>query len=261
MTTCCTWRYSTTRCESLRLLLPHARDIAATTALSAAVSTGNTTAARLLLDAGADPSQLLDAGLLGESHEQEPPVPPLFAAVALAAGPELTGLLLEHGADPDGPGPGGRTPYQLAVRTGQDEVAELLAQHGAGTTLSPADALLAACRHADRAGATALLAADPDLIRQLTAGDYQALAGAADHGATEAVRLMLDLGFPPGARSYSGRRRYRAAPGGRRRQHRYHPAAAGTRRGHRGPRHHLGQYPAGMGHRRQRPAAWSHTGP
>ena len=187
--------------ESLRLLLPHARDIAATTALSAAVSTGDTTAARLLLDAGADPNRLLDAGLLGESHEHEPPVPPLFAAVALAAGPELAGLLLEHGADPERPGPGGRTPYQLAARTGQDEVAELLARHGAGTTLSPADALLAACRHADRAGATALLAADPDLIRQLTAGDYQALAGAADHGATEAVRLMLDLGFPPGARS------------------------------------------------------------
>jgi ankyrin repeat protein len=187
--------------ESLRLLLPHARDIAATAALSAPISTGDTTAARLLLDAGADPNRLLDAGLLGESHEQEPPVSPLSAAVALAAGPELTGLLLEHGADPNRPGPGGRTPYQQAARTGQDEVAELLAQHGAGTTLSPADALLAACRQADRAGATALLAADPDLVRQLTTDDYLALAGAADHGATEAVRLMLDLGFPISVRS------------------------------------------------------------
>ena len=187
--------------ESLRLLLPHARDVAATTALSAPVSTGDVTAARLLLAAGADPNRLLDAGLLGESHEQEPPVPPLSAAVALGAGPELTGLLLEHGADPNMPGPDGRTPYQQAARTGQDEVAEQLARHGAGTTLSPADALLAACRHADRAAATALLAADQDLVRRLTADDHQALAGAADHGATEAVRLMLDLGFPPGARS------------------------------------------------------------
>ena len=187
--------------ESLRLLLPHAPDIAATTALSAPISTGDITATRLLLDAGADPNRLLDAGLLGESHEQEPPVPPLSAAVTLAAGPELTGLLLEHGADPNTPGPDGRTPYQQAVRTGQDEVAELLARHGAGTTLSAADALLAACRHADRAAATALLAADPDLAGQLTADDYQALAAAADHGATEAVRLMLDLGFPPGTRS------------------------------------------------------------
>ncbi len=99
------------------------------------------------------------------------------------------------------PGRDGRTPYQQAVRTGQQQVAELLARHGADTTLSPADELLAACRRADRAAATALLAADPDLAARLTADDYQALPGAADHGHAEAVRLMLDLGFPPGTRS------------------------------------------------------------
>ena len=187
--------------ESLRLLLPYAPDIAVTTALSAPVSNGDATAARLLLDAGADPNRLLDAELLGESHEQEPPVPPLSAAVTLEAGPELTGLLLEYGANPDTPGPDGRTPYQQAVRTGQEQVAELLARHGAGTSLSPADELLAACRRADRAAATALLAADPQLTGQLTDRDYEALPGAADHGDTEAVRLMLDLGFPPGIQS------------------------------------------------------------
>jgi ankyrin repeat protein len=187
--------------ESLRLLLPYAPDIAATTALSAPISTGDITAARLLLGAGADPNRLLEAGLLGESHEHEPPVPPLSAAVELEAGPELTGLLLDYGANPDTPDRDGRTPYQQAVRTGQDQVAELLARHGADAALSPADELLAACRRADRAATTALLAADPDLAGRLTADDYQALAGAADHGDTEAVRLMLDLGFPLGTRS------------------------------------------------------------
>jgi len=186
--------------ESLRLLLPYAPDIATTTALSAPISTGDVTAARLLLDAGADPNRLLEAELLGESHEQEPPVPPLSAAVALEAGPELTGLLLEYGAAPDVPGPDGRTPYQQAARSGQDQVAELLARHGADTALSAADELLAACRRADRAAATALLAADPGLAGRLSAGDYEALPGAADHGDTEAVRLMLDLGFPLGIR-------------------------------------------------------------
>jgi ankyrin repeat protein len=187
--------------QSLRLLLPHAGDIAATTALAAPISTGDATATRLLLDAGADPNRLLAAGLLGESHEQEPPVTPLSAAVMLAAGPELTGLLLARGAATDVPGPDGRTPYQQAVRTGQDQVAELLAGYGADTALSPADALLAACRRADRASATALLAAHPGLADGLTADDHQALPAAADHGATDAVRLMLDLGFPPDARS------------------------------------------------------------
>jgi Ankyrin repeat len=37
---------------------------------------GLTEVARLLLDAAADPNRLLEAELLGESHEQEPPVPP-----------------------------------------------------------------------------------------------------------------------------------------------------------------------------------------
>ena len=187
--------------ECLRLVLPHAPDITATTALSAPISTGDVTGVRMLLDAGADPNHLLDSGLLGASHEQSPPVPPLCAAIEMEAGPELTGLLLEYGAAPDVPGWDGRTPYQQAVRTGQDQVAELLARHGASTALSPADELLAACRRADRAAATAVLAATPGLAARLTADDHRVLADAAGHGHTEAVRLMLDLGFPPGTRS------------------------------------------------------------
>ena len=185
----------------LRLLLPYAAGIATTTALSAPISGGDTAGARMLLEAGADPNHLLDAGLLGESHEQRPPVPPLSAAVELEAGPELTGLLLDYGAAPDVPGWDGRTPYQQAVRTGQHQVAELLARHGASTALSAADEFLAACRRGDRAAATAALAATPDLAARLTAEDHRTLADAASHGHTEAVRLMLDLGFPPGTRS------------------------------------------------------------
>ncbi|HEU5391483.1 MAG TPA: ankyrin repeat domain-containing protein [Streptosporangiaceae bacterium] len=54
---------------------------------------------------------------------------------------------------------------------------------------------------ADRPAATAIVAADPGLPARLTAADHRVLADAADHGHTEAVRLMLDLGFPPGTRS------------------------------------------------------------
>jgi len=187
--------------ECLRLLLPFAPDIAATTALSAPISTGDVAGVRLLLDAGADPNHLLDADLLGESNEQEPPVTPLSAAVETQAGPELTGLLLEYGAAPDVPGADGRTPYQQAVRTGQDQVADLLARHGASTELSSADEFLGACRRADRAAAEDILAAGPDLAGRLTAEDHRVLTDAADHGHTEAVRVMLDLGFSPGVRS------------------------------------------------------------
>jgi ankyrin repeat protein len=182
-------------------VLPYTPDIAATTALSAPISTGDVAGVRLLLDAGADPNHLLEAGLLGESHEQSPPVTPLSAAIEMQAGPELTGLLLEYGAAPDVPGPDGRTPYQQAVRTGQDQVTDLLARHGASTALSSADEFLAACRRGDRDTATAIITASPDLAARLTAEDHRVLTDAADHGHTEAVRLMLDLGFPPGARS------------------------------------------------------------
>jgi ankyrin repeat protein len=187
--------------ECLRLLLPYAPDLAATTALSAPISTGDVAGVRLLLDAGADPGRLLEAGLLGEQHEQEPPVPPLAAAVDGESGSELAGLLLERGADPEVPGWHGRTPYQQAVRTGQGQVANLLARHGASTALSSADEFLAACRRADRAAATAILAASPDLAGRLTPEDHRVLTDAASHGHAEAVRLMLDLGFPPGTRS------------------------------------------------------------
>ena len=187
--------------ECLRLLLPYARDIASTTALSAPISTGDVTGARLILEAGADPNHLLPAGLLGESHEQSPPVPPLSAAIEMEAGPELTGLLLECGAVPDAPGWDGRTPYQQAVRSGQDQVVDLLARSGASTALTPAEQFLAACRTGDRAAATALRAADPGLAPPLTTGCRRILTDAADHGHTEALRLMLDLSFPPDARS------------------------------------------------------------
>jgi ankyrin repeat protein len=185
----------------LRLLLPYAAGIAATTALAAPISAGDTAGVRILLDAGADPNHRLDSGLLGESYEQSPPVPPLSAAIELESGPELIGLLLERGSDPDALDGHGRTPYQQAIRTGQALIAELLARHGADTSVAEADRFLAACRHGDRAAARQILGTDPGLAARLTAEDHQALIDAADHGHAEAVRLMLDLGFPAGTRA------------------------------------------------------------
>src|SRR4029077_20602950 len=108
-------------------------------ALPARNTPGEPAGARLLRAAGAAPNHGRKPGLLGESHEQEPPVPPLSAAVDLESGPDIVRLLLERGPDPDVPGLDDRTPYQRAVRPGQDQVADLLARHGASTALSSAD--------------------------------------------------------------------------------------------------------------------------
>jgi ankyrin repeat protein len=180
----------------LRLLLPYAPDIAHTTALAAPLSTDDLTGAEILLDAGADPNHPFDGGLLGGSHEGTPPVPPLSAAIECQCRPGIIALLLDRGADPDTPGPDGRTPYQLAVRQGQRQIAGLLAGYGACTDLTIADQFLSACRRASRAEAEQILAAAPELPAQLTESDHMALVEAADHGHAEAVSLMLDLGFP-----------------------------------------------------------------
>jgi ankyrin repeat protein len=183
--------------ECLRLLLPYAPDIAATTALSAPISTGNVAGVRLLLDAGADPNHLLDATLLGESHEQSPPVR-RCPRRSNASGAGTDRLLLEYGAAPDVPGPDGRTPTRgrpHRAGPGRGPARAPRRQHDASSAdefLAPAAALTA--RAATRSSPPATW--PPGSCR-----GSPALTDAADHGHTEAVRPMLDLGFPPGTRS------------------------------------------------------------
>jgi ankyrin repeat protein len=194
--------------ECLRLLLPYLPDIAQTTALAAPLSTGDLTGVEILLDAGADPNRLLDAGLFGQPHEGKSANPPLSVAIELDCDPAIIGLLLDRGANPGTPGPDGRTPYQQAIRKGQAQIAGLLERYGARTELSAADRFLNACRQARRAEAEQILAEDPGLPARLTAEDHRALIEAADHGDADAVRLMLDLGFPLDTRA--SREAYRA---------------------------------------------------
>ena len=182
--------------ESLRLLLGRAPDVSETTALSAPISTGDTESVRMLLDAGADPNQPLPADLFGESHEGEPLWPPLWAAIRSDCPAELVELLLARGADPDAPGPDGRSPYRVAISQGGADLAEVLRWHGARDDATAADRFLSACLRGDQAGARELIAENPGLVGRLTEDERGAIVRAAEFGATAAVRLMLDLGFP-----------------------------------------------------------------
>src|SRR5205085_7925471 len=82
---------------------------------------------------------------------------------------ERVRFLLAHGVSAEAqsghPGMQGRSPYELAVRAGNTEIAELLRAAGAQPTAldGPAE-LAAACLRADRAAATALAAADPTIV-------------------------------------------------------------------------------------------------
>jgi ankyrin repeat protein len=180
--------------QSLRLLLEHAPAVRQTTALSAPVSTGDTEAVRLLLEAGADPNRPLPR------DDGDPPWPALYAAVQSDCPAELVELLLGHGADPDAAGPDGRSPYRLAMSLGRSDLTALLLRYQARDDTTDADRFLAACLRADSASARRQLARYPGLAGRLTEAERGVLVHAAETGNTAAVALMLDLGFPAGVR-------------------------------------------------------------
>ncbi len=188
--------------ESLRLLLAHAPAPPGSGVLAAPISGGDAATIRLLLEAGVDAGQPAQADLYGEGYSDDPPCPPVYAAVRSGGPAELVDLLLGHGADPAAPGPDGRSPYRLASRQGDGEIAALLRRHGAPNDSTPAERLLGAYQRGDRAATRRLRAGHPGLPGQLTAGDMgTALIEAAQAGNAAAVELMLDDGFPLDSRS------------------------------------------------------------
>ncbi len=186
--------------ECLRLLLDRGSRAEGLEALAAAITVDDAEAVHLLLAADADPKQPLPAGALGESYEGKPPIPPVAAAIDFDCDADLIEALLEGGADPAAAPPGGRSPYREARRRGRTDVATALTRFGATADASDVDAFVEACARADRATAKEMLRRRPDLLARLTEEDHAALVDAAEHGRLDAVRLMLDLGFPLDAR-------------------------------------------------------------
>ncbi|HEX6683923.1 MAG TPA: ankyrin repeat domain-containing protein [Candidatus Limnocylindrales bacterium] len=183
--------------DCLRLLLRHYELPADSTALAAPISLGDVEGARLMLNAGADPNRPLPAALFGEEEGGQPPLPPVHAAVRFGSSPAMLRLLLDRGADPNGRGPDGQSPYRLALRLGRADAANLLLRLGAREhTSSAVDGFLSACARGDRAAAETMSHAHPGIVRRLTDHDRRVLVEASERGNTEAVQLMLDLGFP-----------------------------------------------------------------
>lgn len=163
------------------------------TALAAPLTTGDAEVTRLLLAAGADAARLIPPAALGVGDPGDLPVP---VAVRNGHSAELVELLLTHGGDASTPGRDGQPPYRLAVRQGRRDLADLLARYGASEETTDVDDFLDACLRADRAEAKRRVAADPGLLDRLTDADRAAVHRAADNGDADAVRLLLDVGFP-----------------------------------------------------------------
>lgn len=178
----------------VRLLVDHTPDITeiARTAIGGPIGTGDAEALRLMLEAGADPGCYVS--------DEDHPGAAVYDAIAAERSAEFVELLLAHGADPRAPGPDGRSPYRLATAAGRRDLADLLRRYGAAEDATDGDRLLAACLVGDRAEAERRVAGDPRLIDGLDDAQRGMIVRACEAGNTEAVRLMLDLGFPLDAR-------------------------------------------------------------
>jgi uncharacterized protein len=102
--------------------------------LGLAVFFGHPTAARLLLDRGADPGT--------PARHAQIKAAPIHSATAAAepeARLELTELLLDRGADPNATQEGGFTPLHAAAQHGDVELAKLLLTRGADPGATTAD--------------------------------------------------------------------------------------------------------------------------
>ena len=109
-------------------------------------------------------------------------------------------LLLQHGADPNCIDWYDKKPvYELALANGNTQVVELLLQHGArhiepGT---PKQAFYNACMAVDRETVERLSSEHADQVQSWIDASENHVALATDAAKLEAVRYMLELGFPP----------------------------------------------------------------
>ncbi len=123
----------------------------------------------------------------GDANEKSPHLgSPLQHAIRRGRSVEHIRVLLDAGADP-------RPAYRYAVLFGRPDIAEAL---GVTANLTPEDEFVAACARADREAAKAMLDVDPDLMQRLTSEHLAQLPNLLQARCTDAVRLMVELGWP-----------------------------------------------------------------
>jgi ankyrin repeat protein len=139
-----------------------------------------------LVDHGADPDAVFEQN--GET--------PLHVAAA-RWGIDLTEALVDRGAMINRQRADGRTPYAIAVLSGNDAVAEWLGMHGADTVVTQVDRMVAAGSRGDTGTVRAMLAAQPGLRSEIGAPHYAALYRAAEENDANALEGLLACGLDP----------------------------------------------------------------
>ncbi|WP_322087403.1 hypothetical protein [Burkholderia sp. BCC1999] len=173
-----------------RLLLEHGARVDGTNALRRALDVPDATALELLLAHGGDPNEPAGEGptkMWGA---------PLLRAIAVRCPARHVAALLAAGADPRECTQAGVSAYRLAMQAGLTDVAALLRAAGAQEALGADDAFVAACARADADDARRIQARHPELPGALTADRLRQLPDAAAWGSRDAVKVMVELGWP-----------------------------------------------------------------
>jgi hypothetical protein len=176
---------------STHALLDAGARVVGTNAIYRVLDFDNLAALKLLLRYGAYPNEPASDSPLSDWGS------PLLWAIKRRRSPAHVETLLYAGANPLAKTPDGIDAHGLALQLGLGEVAALLRQHGADEPESAEEQFVAACARGDGEQARRIRAARPDLPGALPPSRLRALPDlAGEGGADEAVRLMVELGWP-----------------------------------------------------------------
>ncbi|GLQ87884.1 ankyrin repeat domain-containing protein [Dyella flagellata] len=173
-----------------RLLLSAGARVTGSNALYRVLDMDNLEALQLLLAAGGNANE--PAGSKPTSDWGTP----LLWAIRRRRSAAHVQALLAAGANPAVRTPDGISAYVLALRFGLMDVATLLRQTESGASLSMSERFVAACAANDAATARQLLAKQPDLLQTLSDTQQRLLPELAAQACNDAVKLMIQLGWP-----------------------------------------------------------------
>jgi ankyrin repeat protein len=168
-----------------RLLLEAGAIVEGSNALHHQLDIDNLDAFRLLLSYTKDPNDATSG--IGR---------PLLWAIRRRRSRAHVEALLAAGADPHVKTKDGVSAFRFALQNGLADVADALRRAGADEEVTLEDQFVAACASNDKPEALRILAARPNVISELSATQLRQLPNLTEQRNHDAVRLMVELGWP-----------------------------------------------------------------